>query len=187
MKRTSQTVRVVGGQWRSRKISFAELPDLRPTKDAIRETVFNWLQQDIISARCLDLFAGSGVLGIEALSRGAEHVYFVDNQTQVIHQIQTQLQDFKATSQQYSLYQGQAVVFLAQHQQPVDLVFLDPPFVENNYIDLLNRVHRCLTKAGLVYLEADKAKLLELELGSDWVWHKQKIQGQVGFGLLKQA
>src|SRR5271165_5373070 len=92
------SVRIIGGSWRGRRIAFPDLPGLRPTPDRVRETLFNWLQQEVADARCLDLFAGSGALGLEALSRGASEVVFVDQAIAATHSLREQLRRLGGTA-----------------------------------------------------------------------------------------
>src|SRR5688572_11447327 len=103
MNRQANTLRIIGGQWRGRKIEFPNLAAIRPTPDRVRETVFNWLQHDIAGARCLDLFAGSGALGLEALSRGATAVTFVDKEHAVGHYLKEPLARLQATNAQVEI------------------------------------------------------------------------------------
>ena len=177
-------LRIVGGRWRGRRIQFADLPGLRPTKDAIRETLFNWLQADIVGARCVDLYAGSGALGIEALSRGAQYVDFIDTQPKVTQQIQQQLQQLEADSSQYGCHQSQAVTQLKQCTAPYDIIFLDPPFDTPDYVQTLTLINKYtgLTRHGLVYIEMPVDLQAEFQ---GWQWLKHKQQGQVQYGLLK--
>ena len=130
-QKTSNVVRVIGGQWRSRKLHFSDIPDLRPTPDRVRETVFNWLQPVIIGARCLDVFAGSGALGFEALSRGAAHCLFMDKHPQSTADIQHNLKLLKTEAGETMT--GDSVQILQHmHESPSDkqfnVVFVDPPY-----------------------------------------------------------
>lgn len=127
--RSHHQLRIIGGQWRHRRLAFYPAPGLRPTPDRVRETLFNWLQPMMVGARCLDLFAGSGILGLEAESRGASSVVWLENQPPVVADLQQQLQRLKSTGQ---VIQADALHWL-QHAPPqvFDLVFLDPPFQTN--------------------------------------------------------
>ncbi len=154
----SNILRIIGGQWRSRKLSFPDAPGLRPTPDRIRETLFNWLQADIHGARCLDLFAGSGALGIEALSRGADNVAFVDTQKNAVSQLQQNLALLKVDQDNAQVYQLDAKVYLqnqARVDAPFDIVFLDPPYRKGLLNDALRLLQKksLLTKNNLIYLE----------------------------------
>ena len=119
-------LRIIGGQWRGRKLAFTPEDGLRPTADRVRETLFNWLAADIHGARCLDLFAGSGALGLEALSRGAAHCDFVDHSSRACRQIETHLALLEAADRGHCHPVG-AEPFLRGAQQAYDIVFLDPP------------------------------------------------------------
>ena len=152
-------VRIIGGQWRGRRLRFSAAEGLRPTLDRFRETLFNWLMFDIEGARCLDLFAGSGALGLEALSRGAREVDFVDASAQVCKDIRQHLQTLE--SDRGRVWHSQAEAWLKAHasQGPYDLIFLDPPFHQ----DLLQVCCHWLEKIGYladtckIYLEAESS------------------------------
>ena len=122
-------LRIIGGEWRSRVISFNDTPDLRPTPSRVRETLFNWLQDDITGSRCLDLFSGSGALGFEAASRGAKKVTLVENNPQACQKLRMTIELLKAT--QVQVVNGDVLGILAGAAEAYDLVFLDPPFAHN--------------------------------------------------------
>lgn len=154
-------VRIIGGQWRGRRLRFSAAEGLRPTLDRFRETLFNWLMFDVEGARCLDLFAGSGALGLEALSRGALQVDFVDASPVVCRDIRQHLHTLG--SDKGRVWHSAAEAWLKAHAElgPYDLVFLDPPF----HHDLLQVCCHWLEKNG--YL-ADNCKIyLEAENGFD--------------------
>lgn len=127
-----EQVRIIGGEWRSRRLRFPSARDLRPTPDRVRETLFNWLGQSVPGWRVLDLFAGSGVLGIEALSRGAVWVGFVERSARVARALEENLTGLDASSERFSVWAMNARQWLAAVPEtldgPIDLVFLDPPF-----------------------------------------------------------
>lgn len=126
--RQKSELRIIAGQWRGRRLSFMAEDGLRPTLDRYRETLFNWLMFDVEDARCLDLFAGSGALGLEALSRGARHVDFVDQSAQACRNIKQHLQTLQC--ERASVFNSSAEPWLKLHQadKAYDLIFLDPPF-----------------------------------------------------------
>jgi 16S rRNA (guanine966-N2)-methyltransferase len=177
-------VRIIGGRWRSRRIDVPPLAALRPSPDRVRETVFNWLQSEISGARCLDLFAGSGALGIEALSRGASHVVFVDCEPTVGRHLNDALRQLEAGTMA-NVHIEDASRFLEGPVQAFDVVFLDPPFSS----DLLGRVlgrlaNGWLRAGGHVYVESPAdAGLPELPPG--WTVHRSGRAGQVGYHLLR--
>ena len=119
-------LRIIGGQWRSRRIPIADVVGLRPTPDRVRETLFNWLQQSILGARCLDLFAGSGALGFEALSREAAQVVLVEQDSRAFTQLQLNATTLGATQAQ--LIHADAFSYLQRETEAFDVIFLDPPF-----------------------------------------------------------
>lgn len=148
-------LRIIAGQWRGRKLPVADLAGLRPSTDRIRETLFNWLSPEIVGARCLDLFAGTGALGLEALSRGAAHCHFVENQGPAAKLLKEALVTLEAGSRG-EVQQEDATKFLARaRQEPFDLVFLDPPFASNLLETVLNQLtdSPLLSKDALIYLE----------------------------------
>ncbi len=179
-------VRIIAGRWRGVPIVFPPLAGLRPTPDRVRETLFNWLQPVIAGARCLDLFAGSGALGIEALSRGAAHVDFVDRDPLIGKHLVTTLQHLGVGSPEVTVAQAQA--FLNGTAQPFDVVFLDPPYAAG----LLEPVCRQLAQQGWlapaahVYLECPAQHGLPA-LPEGWVVHRAKRAGQVGYHLLRTS
>lgn len=186
-KRANQhraAVRVIGGRWRGRKIPVVGT-GIRPTGDRVRETLFNWLAPGLRGARCLDWFAGSGALGIEALSRGAAAAVFVESDRATAAALRAYLQtlDDLAATQFDVLNAAAAQVPLAAHG-PFDLVFIDPPFDGpdlGNLCTLLNRSQALATDAR-VYLELPRTTALP-ELPAAWEIIKNKAAGQVSFVL----
>ncbi len=176
-------LRIIGGQWRGRKLRFAAIEGVRPTGDRIRETLFNWLMFDIADTRCLDLFAGSGALGFEAASRGAREVVLVERNTKVAEQL---LENSKLLNYNFEIEKTDAEHFLASKPPPFDIVFLDPPFGENcveQLLDLLEK-NNCLAEDALVYVEISVANSLPV-LNTHWSLLKEKETGQVRYALLK--
>ena len=184
-KRQENQLRIIAGRWRGRKLSFAPVPGLRPTSDRIRETLFNWLDPCIQGARCLDLFAGSGALGIEAASRGAAEVVMVDHDPAVVATLREQLQ--KLDFSDALLVQQDVNSWLQGKAEPFDIVFLDPPFRENMLpacIDLLED-HGWLAAGARVYIEAERTYTPELP--NTWELYRSKNTGQVGYHLARRA
>jgi 16S rRNA (guanine966-N2)-methyltransferase len=179
------SVRIIGGGWRGRRISFPDIPGLRPTPDRIRETLFNWLQQDVVGARCLDLFAGSGALGLEALSRGAAETVFVEQAVAASRALQEQLSRLGAERKARVAEMG-AARFLRTPAPPFDIVFLDPPFGRDalaEYVPLLDSGN-WLNIGGLVYLENEKTAGTP-PLPAHWELLKSKSAGEVGYHLAR--
>lgn len=175
-------VRIIGGKWRGRQIKVADNPQLRPTPDRVRETLFNWLANYIVDARCLDLFAGTGVLGFEALSRGAKEVVWVDNELMDIKQIQQITQTLKIEQGVQIIYMD-ALAYLEQNlpeNLPFDIIFLDPPFNSPLLEQSLKRlVQSSLVETNtLIYIEAAHGWNAEA-IPSFWEILKQKTAGQV--------
>lgn len=177
-------VRIISGLWRGRKISFPDLPGLRPSPDRVRETLFNWLAPVIGDSFCLDLFAGSGALGFEALSRGANEVIFVDESEEVFQALSQTQQQLKTEKGQ--IYRDKAEHFLQLTKEPFDIIFLDPPFHQNKLLPTLNVIQaRSLLKPkGFVYIEQAR-KNPEFLTHPDWRMVKEKMAGQVLFQLIQ--
>ena len=179
------SVRIIGGGWRGRRVSFPDIPGLRPTPDRVRETLFNWLQHAISGARCLDLFAGSGALGLEALSRGAKQLVFVEQAVAAARALQEQLVRFGGETRGQVVEMG-AARYLRAVAQPFDIVFLDPPFGRDalaEYIPLLD-AGPWLKPGALVYLENEKQAGVP-PLPAHWQLLKSKSAGEVGYHLAR--
>ena len=177
------SVRIIAGMWRGRRIHFPDMPALRPTPDRVRETLFNWLQHSITDTRVLDLFAGSGALGLEALSRGAREAVFVEQFPAAARTLQEQLVRFGGAGKGRILEMG-AARFLRNPGEPFDIAFLDPPFGTNalaEYIPLLDG-GEWLKVGGLVYLENERAAGAPA-LPGHWELLKSKSAGEVGYHL----
>ena len=178
----SNQVRIVGGIHRGRRLRFPDSEGLRPTSDRTRETLFNWLQERLPGARCLDLFAGSGALGFEAASRGAAQVDMLESSPRVARQLQEnrQLLDCQAVS----VHCTDALSWLAREGQPYDILFLDPPFAD----DLLSACCERLEQGGWlgrdcrIYLEWDLHEPAP-RLPDGWTRLKEKQAGQVAYAL----
>jgi 16S rRNA (guanine966-N2)-methyltransferase len=179
------SVRIIAGTWRGRRIHFPDMPGLRPTPDRVRETVFNWLQHSITDARVLDLFAGSGALGLEALSRGAKEAVFVEQFPAAARALQEQVVRLGGTGKARILEMG-AARFLRTPGAPFDVAFLDPPFGKDalvEYIPLLD-AGNWLNVGGLIYLENERAAGVPA-LPAHWEMLKSKSAGEVGYHLAR--
>jgi 16S rRNA (guanine966-N2)-methyltransferase len=176
-------LRIVAGKWRSRLLDIADVPGLRPTPERVRETLFNWLAPSMPGAACLDLFAGTGALGLEALSRGAGAVVFVEKSPVAARALRANVKILNASTA--NVRQADALEFLAAPPgDKFDIVFLDPPFAA----DMLGDLCRLLDEASmlgsdaLVYLEEDRARP-ETDLPSGWRILKSKTAGNVRYSL----
>ncbi len=174
-------MRIIGGRWRRRTITFPSAAGLRPTPDRVRETLFNWLGQDLDGKVCLDLFAGSGALGFEALSRGAAAVVMVEGDSRVLQALRANAAMLGA--QNLELHGADGVQFLRQERRVYDVIFLDPPYGLEYLPRLLPLVPPRLAPEGVVYVESGKA----LELGPEWAEWRSGRAGQVHFHLLKRV
>lgn len=175
-------LRIIGGEWRGRKLAFAELPGLRPTGDRIRETLFNWLAPYVPGARCLDLYAGSGALGLEAASRGAAKVVMLDSAPQVVRLLREHCRTLNAA--QVEVLQADALDYLRGPAQPFDILFLDPPFHQDLLAPSCERLESggWLAPRAWIYLEAERS-LGEPILPEGWRLHRSKTAGDVGYFL----
>lgn len=184
---TRNSVRIIGGDLRSRRVEFIEHEGLRPTGDRVRETLFNWLQNTIPAAHCLDLFAGSGVLGIEALSRGASSVDFVEADSKVATQLRETIRTLQLNDAQVSRAQAEAWLAMpvAEEAKPLyDIVFLDPPFADKQLPSICERLNDSgrLQRRAQVYIECDNP-VDESWIPDGWSQLKSKKAGQVYFYL----
>lgn len=181
----SGQVRIIGGQWRSRKLPIHDLEGLRPTTDRVRETLFNWLMNDISGARVLDCFAGSGALSLEALSRYASFAQIFELQASAAKQLQTNLQTLKCPNAKVS--QGNSLQLLDHAcTEGFDIIFIDPPFrkgLANECISLLVK-HHWLNDNALIYVETE-SELTDLATPSSWQEVKHKQAGQVSYRLFR--
>lgn len=174
-------LRIIGGQWRSRKLRFDALPGVRPTPDRVRETLFNWLQPWVSGSRCLDLYAGSGILGFEALSRGAHSVVFVDEQAKVVARLRDQMKALDTESAE--VVRSRASDWLTQEGLIFDLVFVDPPFNQGLVTEILERVITHCSASARIYVESEK-RLDANCLPAGWVIEKSNKAARVYFHLL---
>ena len=174
-------VRIIGGQWKSRVLTFAAADGLRPTPDRVRETLFNWLGQTLYGKTCLDLFAGSGALGFEALSRGAERVVMVESARSAIEALRRNAELLRA--ERLEIVSRDALPFLANNRERFDLIFLDPPYEA----DLLPRLFPLLSDRlqpdGTVYFESDRPATVP----PGWRITKESRAGKVRFQLAERA
>jgi 16S rRNA (guanine966-N2)-methyltransferase len=187
------SVRIIGGAWRGRRVSFPDLPGLRPTPDRVRETLYNWLQHVVVGTRCLDLFSGSGALGLEALSRGAAAVVFVEQAQAAARGLVAELARLGGTPKARVVEMG-ASRFLRTAAAsagrlpggPFDIVFMDPPFGQEalaDYIPLLD-AGGWVKSGGLVYLESEKSAGAPV-VPAHWELLKSKSAGEVGYHLAR--
>lgn len=186
--RAAQTheIRIIGGLWKRTKLKVADKPGLRPTPDRVRETVFNWLGQDMSGLRCLDAFAGTGALGFEAASRGAQEVLLVEYDSALADQLkktQTQLQ-----ASAVHVVRGDGVSAIRQAAPgSLDVIFIDPPFDAPLFEPALGACARALAPEGWVYLEAPTAYTDELLTAVGLTVHRHLKAGAVHAHLLKRS
>lgn len=183
-------LRIIAGEWRGRKLEFLATDGLRPTPDRVRETLFNWIQTVVPGAQCLDMFSGSGALGFEALSRGAERMTFIERDAAAARQLNANLQNLKA--QNGEIIQTDVLAWLEASQQDqeskYDLVFLDPPFRQNLIAPCcaLLESKNLLRDNAYIYIETE-SELANPDVPPHWQEYRNKTAGQVTYRLYKQA
>jgi 16S rRNA (guanine966-N2)-methyltransferase len=178
-------LRIIGGQWGGRKLQFVETPGLRPTPDRVRETLFNWLSAEIGGSRCLDLFSGSGALGLEALSRGAGYCMFIDSERIAITAIEQHLDKLACSTAETS--QGDGLRWLQDTPIPgqaFDIVFLDPPFQHKLLAPAckLLESRAWLTPSAHIYLESGAREEIPV-VPPGWTLKREKQAGEVRYQL----
>jgi 16S rRNA (guanine966-N2)-methyltransferase len=194
--RPERELRIIAGQWRGRRWRFPE-GEIRPTGDRVRETLFNWLQQRIVGRSCLDLYAGSGALGLEALSRGAAHCVFVDREPRVLRGISACLEAWRAPAAAAQVVESPAQRYLARVAgagatssaaigAPFDVVFLDPPFAGDELAGAISRLAQggWLSPRALVYIEQPRELPLPA-LPAGWQLLRSGTAGAVGYHLVE--
>ena len=179
MNSNKGSLRVIGGKYRSRRLRVPSRPGLRPTPDRVRETLFNWLGQDLAGLACLDLFAGSGALGFEAASRGAARVVMVEKDRTALAALERSRAALGAA--QIEIVAADAAAFLARGGERFDVVFLDPPFRQNAVPAILGTLAPRLRPRARVYVESDTA----LTPAPPWTELRRGKAGQVSYQLLQ--
>jgi len=173
------SVRIIGGEWRSRRLPVADVPGLRPSTDRVRETLFNWLQRHLRGAACADLFAGTGALGFEAASRGAARVTLVEKDPGVAGQLEASVRLLGA--RRVTVHRGDALRWLeGQAPASLDIVFVDPPFADDLHHAALAKLAEsgCMQAGGLVYVESPAPGPAPVP-PAGWSVHREKVIGDV--------
>lgn len=179
-------VRIIGGRFKRSKLPVADRPGLRPTPDRVRETLFNWLGQDLSGWRCLDAFAGSGALGFEAASRGAQQVVLLERDAQLVRTLQATQQRLHAEN--VRVERADALAWMARSAPAAfDLVLLDPPFDSDLAAPALEAARRLIAPDGLIYLEAARALDSAAAAALRLALHRQDRAGAVHYQLLRAA
>ena len=177
-------VRIISGKYKSRKIIFPDRPEIRPTGNRIRESLFNWIQADIANSRCLDLFSGSGALGIEALSRGAKMTTFIESDFETANYLENNLQTLNAANGM--VVRANAISWLESQKniEPFEFVFLDPPFKKNLLLDSISLLESnyMITDNGNIYIETEVEDNLR-QLPPTWRLRHKKQAGRVSYCL----
>ncbi|MGK7247178.1 16S rRNA (guanine(966)-N(2))-methyltransferase [Buttiauxella agrestis] len=178
-------IRIIGGQWRGRKLPVPDSPGLRPTTDRVRETLFNWLAPSMVDATVLDCFAGSGALGLEALSRYASRATLLEMDCNVSQQLQKNLVTLKAANAK--VVNTNTLNFLAQPGEPHTIVFVDPPFRKGLLDETLALLESngWLADEALIYVESEVENGMPA-LPASWSLHREKVAGQVAYRLFSR-
>ena len=178
-------LRIIGGYWRSRCINFIDAPGLRPTPVRVRETAFNWLRNDIMASRCLDLYAGSGALGFEAASRGAKSVTQVENNPLACRALKEN--NVALGADQITIIQSDVFNYLIAEPQCFEVVFIDPPFAMGFVVKTCHLLEDrgWLSKHAKIYVEAEKSLILQ-GMPNNWQQLKNKIAGEVAYYLFER-
>ncbi len=179
-------VRIISGKWRGRKLPVHDSEGLRPTTDRVKETLFNWLAADLHEARCLDLFAGSGSLGFEALSRFASHVDMIELDKVAASQLQSNISTLQVDNIQ--VHNTNALQFLDGPAKPYDIVFIDPPFRQNLIPLCIEKLAQngWLSPHAMIYIEAEK-EFGEPNVPETWQLHREKCAGQLAYRLYEKG
>jgi 16S rRNA (guanine966-N2)-methyltransferase len=183
---SARMLRIIAGTWRGRRFRFTAEADIRPTPDRVRETLFNWLAARVPHSQCLDLCAGSGALGLEALSRGAARVHFVESDANAVRDLRARLSDWGAAGA--TVERTDTLRYLRTKPEPFDIVFLDPPYAAG----LLSAAARLLENrewlapGALIYVES-AARLALPALPESWHLTKTKRAGEVGYHLFEKG
>ncbi len=180
-KTATNQVRINAGVWRSRLLKFPDVEGLRPTPERVRITVFNWLGQDLTGKTCLDLFAGTGAFGFEALSRNAKNVVMIESSRLAYQSLIQNQQLLKAENCQ--IIAQDALQFLAHNTQKFDVIFCDPPYNKGWLTKLLPILNQYVNENGVIYAEAE----FEIKSDENWQVIKQNKTGNVFYHLLKSA
>ncbi|MBX3622253.1 MAG: 16S rRNA (guanine(966)-N(2))-methyltransferase RsmD [Rhizobacter sp.] len=179
-------MRIIGGQWKRSKLPVVDAPGLRPTPDRVRETLFNWLGQDLDGWRCLDAYAGSGALGFEAASRGASEVMLVERDSRLAQSLRATQQRLKADA--VKVETGDALAWMARcAPERFDLVFIDPPFDADVFLPALQAASRVVVPDGFIYLEADRPFTDTQALGPALRLHRHGKAGAVHYHLIQRG
>ncbi len=179
-------VRIIGGQWKRSKLPVADFPGLRPTPDRVRETLFNWLGQDLDGWRCLDVFAGSGALGFEAASRGATSVVLVERERGLVRSLNETRERLGAEA--VRIESADALAYLRRGQpSSFELIFVDPPFDANLFDKAITAAAPLVVPGGFIYLEADRPFTDETVAALGLKVHRHARAGAVHFHLLQRS
>lgn len=186
LKSAPQHVKIIAGHWRGTKLPVLLKEGVRPTSNRVRETLFNWLQSSIEGSDCLDMFAGSGALGFEAVSRGARSAMLIDNDPKIIKLLAEQVQRLQAEN--ITTLCSDGLQFSQQADKQYDCIFIDPPFARYNLVNILDKISNShmLKDNTQIYVEASIGNLPQ-QLPLNWQWKRHSKAGDVEYGLIKTS
>ncbi len=186
-KNTLSKIKIIGGKWKGTNLTFYDEPELRPTGNRVRETLFNWLQPNIQGSICLDLFAGSGCLGLEALSRGASKCVMVEKNKRVINHLTKNIEKLSSSTE---LIHDDALNYLSSKElsKTFDIVFLDPPFDSTIYEPTMRtlELNHWLSHDARIYVEARSDSSM-LQIPNNWSLFREQVAGNVRYMLYSRA
>ena len=186
-KNTLSKIKIIGGKWKGTNLTFNDEPELRPTGNRVRETLFNWLQPNIQGSTCLDLFAGSGCLGLEALSRGASKCVMVEKNKRVINHLTKNIEKLSSSTE---LIHDDALNYLSSKElsKTFDIVFLDPPFDSTLYESTMRalELNHWLSHDALIYIEA-RSDLSMFQIPDNWLLFREQVAGNVRYMLYSRG
>ena len=186
LDRAPQYVKIIAGHWRGTRLPVMLKDGVRPTANRVRETLFNWLRMSIEGSHCLDMFAGSGALGFEAVSRGAGSATLIDNDPKIIGLLTEQAKRLHADN--IKILCADSLQFCEQTNNQYDCIFIDPPFSRFNLAEILDKItsSQMLKDNTLIYVEGPAGNLPQ-QLPSEWQWKRQSKAGDVEYGLIQTS
>ncbi|AXN02271.1 16S rRNA (guanine(966)-N(2))-methyltransferase [Candidatus Purcelliella pentastirinorum] len=184
MKKNIKIIRIISGKWKGKKIIIPNIKKLKPTKDIIKETLFNWIEPYIYKSSCLDCFAGSGSLGLEALSRNASSVTFLEKNKYIIKILKKNIKKLKILNTK--IINTNALKWIKKTKKKYNLIFIDPPFKTNLITQIVKiiKINKCLKNKSLIYIEKNN-KDKNIKLPKNWEIYKTKYTKNITYSIYK--
>ncbi|WDI78470.1 16S rRNA (guanine(966)-N(2))-methyltransferase RsmD [Candidatus Purcelliella pentastirinorum] len=184
MKKNTKTIRIISGKWKGKKIIIPNIKTLKPTKDIIKETLFNWIEPYIYKSSCLDCFAGSGSLGLEALSRNASSVIFLEKDINIIKILKKNIKKLKILNTK--IINTNAIKWIKKNEKKYNLIFIDPPFQTNLITEITHKIeiNKCLKNESLIYIEQNN-KNKNITLPKNWIIYKTNHSKNITYSIYK--